>query len=392
MAVFPQRSAVTSKIIIALLILLSVISLAKGCINANKFPMGSFDFHYDTAKFISLGLNPYTEALNPSGKSKELGLEMYYGELDGLQFPSMMPILLLFTPFEPMTANLLWCISNVVFSIGIAILIKTLFYDKFYRGRNPELVYVIFMALLFTGTPFRNNIGNGQETIAAFFFFLLSLWLSRKNYRNLAGISLALSFLKYTLNVPLSLYYIYKRKYREILLSILIHLVLHAAVSIWLKASPVDLILIPLKLSSKTASVGFYDICSLLNIQSVTISAVFFLFMSIFVIMLQKKAPGHDIEIISLLAVFALIFVYHRIYDYFVLIIPLIAVMITGIYSRFHKALTCLCVLYIFFLQRIAVSLCSENYYMILHYTFAVIFYVMFSVFLMKLATKSLPQ
>mgnify|MGYP002854199100 CR=1 FL=1 len=374
------------KILALILVILSVISTVRGCMNAMKFPSGSFDFHYDTAKFISLRLNPYTEALNPSSKSKELGLEMYYGDIDGLQFPSMLPILMLFTPFEPMTANLLWCICNVFFSLGIAVLIKILFFDGLYHGKNSRLVYIIFAALLFTCTPFRNNIGNGQETIAAFFFFLLSLRLSEKNHRTAAGISLSLSFLKYTLNIPLALYYVYKRKYKEILLSILIHLVLHIAASIWLGASPVDLILIPLKLSAGTASAGFYDICSLMNIQSTVVSAVLFILMSAFVYYCSIKLPGHDYEVISMLAVFSLIFVYHRIYDYFILILPLIIVMTSNKYSLADKIITCLSIAYIFFFQRAAMTFCSESVYTVIHYVFAAVFYLMFFRLTYKLA------
>ena len=265
-------------------------------------------------------------------------------------------------------------------------LVKYLFFDKLYVGTNNTLIYIIFAAVFLAGTPLRNSIGNGQNNIISFFFLLLSLWLSEKDHRVLAGISLSATLFKYTLTVPLFLYYIYKRKYKEIIIAAIIHILLTLFASVWLGASPVELIIMSLRVSSNLSAQGMYDICSVFTIQGITVSAMLFIIMAAFVYYCSVKLPGHDNDVIAMLAVFALIFVYHRIYDYFVLIVPLIVVMTSDKYYILDKIITCLSVAHIFFFQRIAMSLCSESVYMTLHYTFAVVFYLMFFCLIYRLA------
>ena len=370
------------------MIILSVISLAKGSINAMKFPGGSIDFHYPLYVSMIARINPYGE--ETLTLHKELSLDVYYpggyGPHNANHLPSAVVFLLPLAYLKPYTANFVWLVCNILFSFAIVMLVKYLFFDKLYVGTNNTLIYIIFAAVFLAGTPLRNSIGNGQNNIISFFFLLLSLWLSEKDHRVLAGISLSATLFKYTLTVPLFLYYIYKRKYKEIIIAAIIHILLTLFASVWLGASPVELIIMSLRVSSNLSAQGMYDICSVFTIQGITVSAMLFIIMAAFVYYCSVKLPGHDNDVIAMLAVFALIFVYHRIYDYFVLIVPLIVVMTSDKYYILDKIITCLSVAHIFFFQRIAMSLCSESVYMTLHYTFAVVFYLMFFCLIYRLA------
>ncbi len=386
MVVYRVQQNFFSKIIIAILLLLSVLSIAKGCMNAMKYPGGNFDFHYPAFTSMASRVNPYGEEV--SILHHELGLDIRYTASYGPtnQLPSAILLLTPLAFLKPSAADLLWCICNVLFSAGIAILIKSLFIDKFYTGTNKIFIALIFAAVLFMGTPLRNSIGNGQNNIISVFFFLLSLWLSEKDHRILAGISLSATLFKYTLTVPLYLYYIYKKKYKEIITAACVNILLTLAAAVWLGVSPVEMVIMSLHVSSKLSAQGMYDICSLLGIQGISVSVMLFLLTAAFVYYCSIKIPGHDGEIISMLVLFSLIFVYHRIYEYFVLIIPFAVIMTSHKYSLPEKIITCLCIAYIFFFQRITLSLCSESINLILHYSFAVMFYLMFFCMIYRLA------
>lgn len=371
-----------SHIFLAVLSLLAVLSVCRGCINATAWPKGSFDFQYDAAKYIALGLNPYRETLNPSGLQEELGLELYYDVLAANQFPSMLIMLFPFTLFGPVEAKLIWCICNLVFTAGIILLVRPLF-------RNIKL-YIALISLMLMGTPLRNNLGNGQHTIMAFFFFLLSLRLSDSNHRILSGIALAFSFFKYTLTIPLALIYIYRRKYKEISLAVFIHTALTVIACVWLRAPFSEMIILPLQISSKLASEGFYDLGNILGLEGVIVSALLFMMMCVYV---WSAGPGRDEQVLAVLVMFSLAFVYHMVYDYFVLIIPL-AVIMSG-NSKPEKIMISLLSMYIFFINRIARGFAGHAFSLGLYYIFAGVFYVLLIHMLVTFAsghTKNPPE
>ena len=191
-----------------ILCLMAVISIAIGCVNAVDYPKGSFDFQYDSAKVFSLRMDPYDETMHPTKFQESLNLTKYYGSLQANQFPSMLMMLLPFTLLSPMAANWVWMLCNMLFSMGIVYLIKTLIFDECYDKwcqdntlfvkKDGVLLYCFFVALLFIGTPWRNNIGNGQHTIMALFSFLLAVYFSKHNKEVLSGTALAITFFQYT--------------------------------------------------------------------------------------------------------------------------------------------------------------------------------------------------
>lgn len=342
-----------TKILICIcLIALAGISVVQGCRNAMTYPMGSFDFQYDSAKYIALGIDPYEESLNPTGLQKKLNLEYYYGGLEANQFPSMLMMLIPFTFFPPMTANFLFLVFNLGCTLGILVLLKKLFLPD--DNNMIEMICLIFIFLF--GTPWRNNIGNGQHTIFAFFFFMFCLYLSNKNYRINAGISLAISFFKYTLTVPMALYLVYKRRIKELIVAVSIHGILTVLASFWLKMSIVDLIMKPLRVASHLAGEGSYDINSIFHLGEYGMIVTAILIILVFIYAVVGKFPGNDEELLALLTIFSLVIVYHRIYDYFVLIIPFIVFVLkkrTNLINQVGKLMLCICVAYVSIVNKI---------------------------------------
>lgn len=317
-----------------ILCLAAAVSIVIGCKNAVKYPAGSFDFQYDSAKVFSLGIDPYEETLNPSGLQESLGLKKYYSSLQANQFPSMIMMLLPFSLMSPMVANWVWMICNLLFSAGVVWLIKKLFFDDsysmlcqesiFFDSKDALLWYSIFVSLLFIGLPWRNNIGNGQHTIMAFFFFLLSVYLSNKQKDISSGTALAISFFKYTLTFPLAIYFLYKKKFKTLLVSIGIHILLTIVAAIWLETSVIDMIIKPLKISSRFTSEGFLDIGAIFGFGKVGMIIILAVILVMIVYVMSGMYKGTDNELLSLLVLVSLVATYHRPYDYFVLIIPVI--------------------------------------------------------------------
>ena len=317
-----------------ILCLMAAISIAIGCVNAVDYPKGSFDFQYDSAKVFSLRMDPYDETMHPTEFQESLNLTKYYGSLQANQFPSMLMMLLPFTLLSPMTANWVWMLCNMLFSMGIVYLIKTLIFDECYDKwcqdntlfvkKDGVLLYCFFVELLFIGTPWRNNIGNGQHTIMALFSFLLAVYFSKHNKEVLSGTALAISFFKYTLTVPLAIFFLHKKKYKALLVSMGIHVVLTVVAAIWLNASVIDMIIKPVKISSHLNAEGFLDIGAIFELGKVGMVITVLILLSTILYVLTGKYVGTDSELLSILIMLALVSTYHRPYDYFVLIIPVI--------------------------------------------------------------------
>lgn len=321
-------------VVIVILCLMATISIAIGCANAVDDPKGSFDFQYDSAKVFSLRQDPYDETMHPTEFQETMNLTKFYGRLQANQFPSMLMILLPFTLLSPMAANWVWMLCNMFFSMGIVYLIKTLIFDECYEKwcqdntlfvkKDGAILYCFFVALFFLGTPWRNNIGNGQHTIMALFCFLLAVYFSKRNKEVLSGTALAISFFKYTLTVPLAILFLHKKKYKALLVSIIIHAVLTIVAAIWLNASVIDMIIKPVKISSHLNTEGFLDIGAIFELGKVGMAITALILLAMILCVLNGTFVGTDSELLSILVMIALVSTYHRSYDYFVLIIPVI--------------------------------------------------------------------
>jgi len=321
-----------------ILALLAIVSIVQGARNAAIF---SQDFQYDAAKVLALRINPYLESLSPSGILDDLQLEEYYLQMEANQFPSLLMLLIPFTFLPPLTARFVWLGCNIIFTLLIVILLRKTFLKEVAMD-----IYIPLMLLMIAGTPYRNQLGVGQHTLFAFTFFLLAVYFSETSIcgkKHIAGkqsetklsktkslgltkasiatiICLTICYFKYTLTVPLVLYFIYKKKYKEIGISVLIHVILTEVAALWLNESFINMIIQPLKVSSALAAEGGLDFGALLSGSKLSFVLAFLVMIFLFVLML--KAPKNmEGEVISLLTLWSLIITYHRTYDFFVIVI-----------------------------------------------------------------------
>lgn len=300
-------------LIFAILTALALISIVQGCRNALQY---SQDFQWDAAKALSLHINPYEESLNPTGKLDALGFADYFKQMEANQFPSLLFLLLPFTFFEPMTARILWMITNLVLTTLVIILLR-----KTFLAEVSKESFLGLSLLMIAGTPWRNQIGVGQHTIFSFFFFLLAVYLTQKKKWLLSGLSLCICYFKYTLTVPLALYFLYKRKWKELAVSVIPHIILTFVAAKWLGSTFLEMIIEPLKVSSALSGEGSLDIGAWTGggLPAMCLTVILMICLLLLAWFLPK---GEDKLLVSLLLIWSLVITYHRSYDYFVLILP----------------------------------------------------------------------
>lgn len=323
--IFNNKKIVNIAIIV--LALLAAVSLVQGCRNAIR---DSQDFQWDATKIFSLKINPYDESLSPTGILDEYGYDEYYLQMEANQFPSLLMILLPFTLLKPLAARYTWLVFNLFLTALMIFLLRKTFLKDINKNE-----FVILSLLMLAGTPYRNQIGVGQHTIFAFTFFLLAVYISEyaKTFNRdecgkslsivrfiIVSLCLFICYFKYTLTVPLVLYFIYKKRYGEIALSVIMHVILTYVSAIWLDNSFIDMIVKPLKVSSNLAAEGGLDISALLNGSIVAYVILLIVMISLFILAVVLK-DGMECSFISVLALWSLIITYHRTYDFFIMII-----------------------------------------------------------------------
>lgn len=254
-------------ILFALTGILAAASLFAGIRNASVY---SQDFQYDAAKALSAGIDPYDVSLEGKKSPRVPGLEDYYSYYESIgapqrmeanQFPSLLYLLLPYTFSDARVARILWLVSNLVFTAMIVVLLRATFMKE-----NDGRLFAVFMLLMISGLPWRNQIGVGQHTLFSVAFFLLAVYLSvEKEKPGPAALALCISYFKYTVTVPLAVYLIYKRKWKELALSIPLHVAGTVAAACILRESFFDMIIKPLKVASSLSSEGSMDIGAIIG-------------------------------------------------------------------------------------------------------------------------------
>lgn len=308
-----KRERYLRVVLYGILGLLAAVSIVQGCRNAEVY---SQDFQWDAAKALVLRVNPYTESLNPTGALDAYGFEEYFKQMEANQFPSLLFLLFPYTLLTPLAARYAWLISNLVFTGAMVWLLR----KTFFKEMQAQVFYLLVL-LMIAGTPWRNQIGVGQHTIFSFLFFLLAVYFTQREKTVLASLSLAVCYFKYTLTVPLALYFVYKRKWKELVISVSIHILLTIGAAFWLKESFLAMIIEPLKVSSALSGEGSMDIGALMG-GSPYAFLLAGLVMAGLLLLSFVMPKDQEPLLVSILLLWSLIVTYHRSYDYFVMILP----------------------------------------------------------------------
>ncbi|MBQ1880492.1 MAG: DUF2029 domain-containing protein [Lachnospiraceae bacterium] len=313
-----------------LMALLAVVSVYEGICNALEM---SQDFQYDAACALINGYDPYDLSLDFSkDRIPDIeGLKQFYGYFEGMgtpqkmeanQFPSLLYILTPYALMPYIPARILWLITNLLCTGVIIGLLRNTF-----MSRVDERLYPVFMMLMLAGTPWRNQLGVGQHTLFAVACFILAVTVAENGREEksaagtvAAGLLLSLSYLKYTVTAPLALYFIYRRRWKEFVISLVPHAVLTGVAAFILKEPYTDMLTKPLAVASALTGEGSIDVGALTGgaSWSTAITGVIMLFILALAILMPE---GNDELFISTAALLSLVMTYHRTYDFFIMII-----------------------------------------------------------------------
>ena len=312
-------------IILAFLALCAAVSVFQGARNALEF---SQDFQWDAARALRDGMDPYEMSYLPQiTESESPALAEFYRmytdrgltqKMEANQFPTLLMLLFPMTYLAPAAARCLWLALNLAFTAGIVILLRRTFFE------NADIYeYTAAILLMLAGTPYRNQLGVGQHTLFAFFFFMMAVYTEKKDVKKspagcvLTALCIFVSYYKYTLTAPLALYFIYKKRYKELALSVAAHVVLTGVFAVRAGKSFVYMIKAPLEVASNLATEGGIDLGVLFGSPLCYVVA---LVIGILLVAVTLKLPQNSENIlISLLILWSLILTYHRTYDFFVL-------------------------------------------------------------------------
>ncbi len=226
-----MNQAAFKKFLLIALLLAAIVSIYQGYSNAQKVD-GSDDYQWSPSVLFIEGVNPYAYQIQ--------------GNIEGRIILSQRPnyahgLYVLFVPLALLdykTATAIWAILNILMALLTIIVI----------GRQFKLSttsLLICGLIFFCSTPFRNSVGNGQQSILTLFTFSLILLSHNRIGSFLSGIS----YFKYSFAPSLAFYILLQRGFGSFLISLLPG-ILGYLIFIWyLNSDPWQTLFDPLKVA-----------------------------------------------------------------------------------------------------------------------------------------------
>ena len=315
-----MNQAIFKKFLLVVLILAAIVSVYQGYSNAQKID-GSDDFQWSPAVLFLEGINPYAHQLD--------------GNADGRIILSQRPnyahgLYILLTPLallEYAKATAVWAALGIIASLITLLLI----------GREFKLtpMGLLICGLIFLcSTPFRNSIGNGQQSVLSLFAFSL-LFLQRKNVGSfLSGIS----YFKYSFAPPIAFYIAISRGWKALCLSLLPCL-LGYLLFIWhIGGDPWAVLIQPLKvgMGPRAGWEGVGDVMTIFKMilpksNSLSMGLLIYLLPILLSFWVITKAVRNQTSVafsFCVVCLSSLMFFSHRWYDH-IFLLPVLAYAIT---------------------------------------------------------------
>jgi hypothetical protein len=215
-------------------------------------PLGARDFHqfWYAGHFILQGNDPYEAFF--AGEQPTLPVRY----LDGVtidQYPVAQPdlevtpsntptMLLLLAPFAYFSwgdSKVAFMLINIVLMLVTASLVIRRFPFGGIKLTPIEEVFIFLIFIDFSAT--RIAIENGQTTLLVFLLMILAIVYADRSWVK-SGLALGVALSKYSLSLPVFLFLLYKRKFKAILLSILIQILGVLGISAISGSSPITII------------------------------------------------------------------------------------------------------------------------------------------------------
>jgi hypothetical protein len=212
-------------------------------------PLGSRDFHqfWYAGHFIIQGHDPYAAYF--AGEQPKLPIDYLNGvtvnqypvaQGDLAIIPSNTPLmLLLLTPFSYFSwtvAKWMVLVINLILMLitGWLVLRRVPFAGFKLSGMDELLIFLVYFDLSAT----RIAIENGQTTLFVFLLMLLAVICAKRSWQ-IGGLALGIALSKYSLSLPIFLFFLYKKNFKVLLLAISIQIIGLLGISVIGKNSPI---------------------------------------------------------------------------------------------------------------------------------------------------------
>jgi len=237
-----------SKLFCVLLAIYAFAVLAYIFIETGK-PLGSRDFHqfWYAGHFIIQARDPYAAYF--AGEQPKLPVHYLDGvtvnqypvaQGDLAIIPSNTPtMLLLLTPFSYFSWNVAkWMVLviNLLLMLvtGWLVLRRVPFAGVKLAGIDELLLFLVY----FDFSATRIAVENGQTTLFVFLLMLLAVIYAKRSWP-MAGLTLGIALSKYSLSLPIFLFFLYKKNFKILLLAIAIQILGLLGIAMIGKNSPV---------------------------------------------------------------------------------------------------------------------------------------------------------
>lgn len=326
-----------------------------------QLPEHSEDFQWKPTRVLVQGENPYASYL--SGEQKG-----WKADEEGVYFFPNYPItaygfLLPLGMLDHDTATSIWSLVNIGAGLGCLVLLWII------SGKGRGYWWLIAGCLFFASTSVRDLISIGQHSIPVIFCLLAAVWASGRKWVWLSGVFLALSWIKFTITVPLGVWFIWKKRWKEAAIALGIHLVTFAWICLWTKTGPITYLTGFQEMAKATLELSEFvpDVYALSSLIELTpgMPSSFSLFAPVLMIALtawwaMKWSGGSTLQLLALLAFPASLAWFHLRYDQVLLLLPLVWVLTTAV-GRPIQSLVLIMLASNWFLPRIAHRVVGET-------------------------------
>ncbi len=330
----------------SILCVIALVSVGMALKNTLLIPEASLDLALRRSAAVHLmhQQNPYTTILPTT-----------HAPANESYAPSVICMILPLATVSFATAKTLWMILNLC-ATG---LILGLFSWQYHTDKKNPLrfknLFLIASFLFLASTPWRVAMANGQFTLIALSATLVAIVLSEKNKDVLAGIALSIAMIKYPLTGLIPLVFLFKKRWLSVGIMLTIHSLLTLVSGYWLSENPVQLLWQSVATNNTNVPLGLADLGVFLGKFPLTYVVVACMLVAVFIRYLSQRSTTSMLPLCSVAFLLTLLLSYHRIYDFLVLIIPLMLALHRPTWSLVHW-LWILFILFVFFGERIALS------------------------------------
>lgn len=208
----------------------------------------SNDFQWSPSLLMWKGVNPYLAYLAGDRVNLILDQAPNYGHL----------LYVLLGPFAALPwdwAKPAWALTNLLM---LAFCVKA-FWDRLETDQQRRW-WALAVVMMCIGYPVKITLGNGQQAILC--LFALTLIMTQSHRPAWSGFGLALLMAKYSFGVPVAVALVILGRLPTVLVAAAWSVFGWLFLSFWTHSSPLDTLLLPVKVASQDVPVSFFDLLS----------------------------------------------------------------------------------------------------------------------------------